>query len=462
MEMCHRSRGIYRNTKDLTAMILTKISKDGLDIQNCRGQAYDNAAVMAGVHTRVQVRIKSINPRAQFVACTNHSLNLAGIHAASEAVQSVTFFGTVEQVFVFFSSSTHRWGTLTAVTGQGVKRLIETRWSARHEAVEAFKNHFSDILNVLEKLASDTNENIVTRSEAGLLLKALQSLSFLCYLGLWSQVLKEVNDAQNYLQTKGLNIEQCATKVPALQEFLVGNRNSLVDNAFSYAKKLCDDLSIDLEPRRRRIRNDIFGNGSQGAVLSYEDELRREMYTLLDRIIQEMTSRFQQLQDLSEKFSFLTPSKLLDPQYVCDLGGTTDEINQAEFLVERQRLQQFIGASDRHESLKNEGPLELLRFIQEFSLGISVPNIVIMLRLFLTLAISVASCERSFSKLKLIKNYLRSTMTQLRLSNLAILSIEQTMTNRLSFDDAIKDFATRKARKIFCEFLIFSNLLNKS
>ena len=38
-----------------------------------------------------------------------------------------------------------------------------------------------------------------------------------------------------------------------------------------------------------------------------------------------------------------------------------------------------------------------------------------------------ASGERSFSKLKLIKTYLRSTMTQERLSDLAILSIEKKL-----------------------------------
>jgi len=33
-----------------------------------------------------------------------------------------------------------------------------------------------------------------------------------------------------------------------------------------------------------------------------------------------------------------------------------------------------------------------------------------MLQIFLTIAVSVATCERSFSKLKLIKNYVRSSI----------------------------------------------------
>ena len=53
-----------------------------------------------------------------------------------------------------------------------------------------------------------------------------------------------------------------------------------------------------------------------------------------------------------------------------------------------------------------------------------LPNLSISLRILLALPVSVTSGEGSFSKLELIKNYLRSTMLQERLSGLAILSIE--------------------------------------
>ncbi len=44
--------------------------------------------------------------------------------------------------------------------------------------------------------------------------------------------------------------------------------------------------------------------------------------------------------------------------------------------------------------------------------------------------------------------YLRSTMSQARLTNLAILSIERHLTEAINFDAVIQDFAARKARKI--------------
>jgi len=42
----------------------------------------------------------------------------------------------------------------------------------------------------------------------------------------------------------------------------------------------------------------------------------------------------------------------------------------------------------------------------------------------LTISVSIVSAERSFSKLKLIKSYLRSTMSQQILNGLTLLFIE--------------------------------------
>ena len=89
-----------------------------------------------------------------------------------------------------------------------------------------------------------------------------------------------------------------------------------------------------------------------------------------------------------------------------------------------------------------------MQFIHKYDHGNSVPNIVIMLRIFLTIAVSVATCERSLSKLKLINNYLRSSMSTLRLRNLATLSIEQQLTDEINFDIATEEFANKMAKKV--------------
>ena len=67
--------------------------------------------------------------------------------------------------------------------------------------------------------------------------------------------------------------------------------------------------------------------------------------------------------------------------------------------------------------------------------------------MYMTVFVSVATAERSFSKLKLIKNFLQSSMCQERLSGLALLSIENERAKNLDFRKVIQQFASAKARR---------------
>ena len=89
-------------------------------------------------------------------------------------------------------------------------------------------------------------------------------------------------------------------------------------------------------------------------------------------------------------------------------------------------------------------PINVLNYLKRLD---SFPNAYIAYRILLTIPVMVASVERSFSKLKLIKSYLRSTMSQERLSGLAILSIEKEMLEELKYKNLISNFASQKARK---------------
>ena len=95
--------------------------------------------------------------------------------------------------------------------------------------------------------------------------------------------------------------------------------------------------------------------------------------------------------------------------------------------------------------INENSQINVLNYIKRLE---SFPNACIAFRILLTIPVTVTSAERSFSKLKLINSYLRSTMSQERLSELTILSIEKKMLTELECKNLINNFASQKTRKI--------------
>ena len=89
--------------------------------------------------------------------------------------------------------------------------------------------------------------------------------------------------------------------------------------------------------------------------------------------------------------------------------------------------------------------MELAHFlvVKNYSLLPTFQDLYTAFLLFLTLPVTVSTVERSFSKLKLIKTYLRNTMQDDRLSGLTVLSVENAEARKLDVSKIIDDFARR-------------------
>ena len=55
-------------------MVIKELNVMSLDIKNCIGQTYDNAANMAGKYSGLQTRLRNYSPTAFVIPCANHSL----------------------------------------------------------------------------------------------------------------------------------------------------------------------------------------------------------------------------------------------------------------------------------------------------------------------------------------------------------------------------------------------------
>ena len=85
---------------------------------------------------------------------------------------------------------------------------------------------------------------------------------------------------------------------------------------------------------------------------------------------------------------------------------------------------------------------QLLRSVPKTSLDF-IPQYVKLLKLFLCLPFSTATAERTFSALRRLKSWMRSTMTQKRLCAFAICNIHKEVTRALSPIPLCKQFAER-------------------
>ena len=88
-----------------------------------------------------------------------------------------------------------------------------------------------------------------------------------------------------------------------------------------------------------------------------------------------------------------------------------------------------------------------LSYLKKNCLIETFPNVAIILRTYLTLPVANTEGERSFSALKTVKNYLRSSLTPDYVCDFCIIAIEKRFTKSMSFEDITDKFAAAKCRK---------------
>ena len=134
---------------NIKKIILDRLDKEKLDFKKCRGIGFDNAASMAGVCSDVQRFLQNINRKAKFVSCSNHSLNLYGVHASAVNASAITFFRVIWET-TFFSSFNHRCTVLSLHIKVMMKRLVTTRWSTCYEAIFKVQTKFQGVIQALD------------------------------------------------------------------------------------------------------------------------------------------------------------------------------------------------------------------------------------------------------------------------------------------------------------------------
>jgi len=113
-----------------------------LPIENLRGQCYDGAAKMSGKYKGVQARFLIDQPKAVFVHCFSHSLNLALQDAAKSSAYVRDLLTCAHESAILIKESPKRlamFANICTGTNQQSLRprpLCPTRWTVRVQSVD--------------------------------------------------------------------------------------------------------------------------------------------------------------------------------------------------------------------------------------------------------------------------------------------------------------------------------------
>ena len=437
---------------DLLKSLTDFLQEHQIDISNCRGQSYDNASNMSGKYNGLQAKVKELCPYADYVPCAAHSLNLVGVCAAESCPEVCRFFMFVESIYNFFSASTHRWALLTAaLDGKSVvKKLSDTRWSARADSCKALRSGYKCIIEALTEFSADPEETKYWPESQGIL-SLMNRLETAVLLVFWDSILSRFNLASKELQKSGQDLSTACSLYESLIKFVEEKRESYDDiekeaMALSESSMYAEELK---RPRKRNRRyDDASGSTQKDAFvdsMTTRERFRTSVFLVaVDRLLSALTKRLNAYSSMSQRFGFLRSLPSLSPQ---DLRQNANQLVsaypndlEADLFDE---LQHFRGML--HEPCVKE--VDMHQLINKHDLRSCFPNVEIALRMYLSVMVSNCTGERSFSRLKRIKDALRNSMGQDRLNNLALMCIEHELTNELSFNDVLDEFAFRKARK---------------
>lgn len=446
--------------EDMEKAVLATIDKTlELDIKDCRGQSYDNASNMSGQYKGLQSRIRAVNPLAIFVPCAAHSLQLVGSAAAESSDESAAFFTLEQQLYNFFSGSTSRWQILLSKLDEKstvLKNLSKTRWSARADASKALYSSYEQVLETLNSIGEDENQSKETKIEAKGILEKIKTLETTIMLCFWNSVLVKFQIVSAQLQATSVDLSNVVTLYETLHAYLDTLRNEKeFENFESEAIKRCEVTTYNKDVRRRKKPKFHFDEVKTGHI---ELEGRRSFivdnyYAAIDCLKVHLKNRQIIYNTVNTKFGFLwklhelddnefirSKAKELKQLYATDLEET--------FAEECVHLAQFLKSDTEAEhSISARTPKGLLQLIKSFNISCMFPNVEIILRIFLTMSVTNCSGERSFSALKRVKNYLRSTLRQQKLAALSLMYIESDFLQTIKFEKIVERFANAKARK---------------
>ena len=400
----------------LTEYIVTTLKSHHLDLNSIVSQGYDGASVMSGQYSGVQQRLKSVAPYAIYVHCYAHTLNLVLVDSVKNVSVASEFFALAESLYVFISTTK---ANVVFLAKQKelypdkqpfqMQRLSDTRWACRYNAVNALCVTYDSLLATLEHIADDSDSAKAVQAK-GLYLQ-IKSFSFLVALVTFDKILSFTKHASDQLQSPNLDLASAADLVAATQSSLLDYRtDEMWHKLYTYTERIanhhCIEISSHLVNRRNQqppqhLSSSVIMDttGSRQTVTNVaSDEYKVKFYfPVIDSFLAEISRRFdaknlnimKAIHSCHPTSKFFLKTDVLQP-LVDSYDLPKDKIEMEASLAKRML---------EGKELATIGDV----LLQLKPLSSTFPNLSKLVRIAMTIAVSTAQCERSFSTLKLVK-----------------------------------------------------------
>ena len=435
-----------------------------LPIAQCRGQAYDGASNMSGHISGVAARLLRVEQSAIFVHCFAHCTNLClqtlgrisqCVHDALELVMGLS------QLIRFSPKRSTLFDTLrsqVSPAAPSLKPLCPTRWTVRTRAIGAVLTNYSLLLDALEIIQRGKDEYAM---KANGYLTSMQQFGIFLGLKLSYLIFAATEQLSLTLQGKDTTIQEgYQAAVVARSYFEKQRTDAAYDTFYSVVVTKSKDMTDDpVLPRQRRPPRRIDSDTLSHEFSTPKCYFRKQYFEALDTVISELSDRFCQRRGLP--IAAKLEKLLIDAAN----GSFTDgdlsqeiielysrDLDKASLSNQLKMLPQLVHTYNAGNPQTAIREVTGLRTMCDIMNSISVSRTLFnqidrLLHIILTVPVTTSTAERSFSTLRRLKTYLRSTMTRTRLNNLMMLHIHKDRTDKLDICDIAKEFVAYNERQ---------------
>ena len=284
--------------QSLVAMAQDVLIRLDLPIAFLRGQTYDGAANMSGIHNGCQAIITDKQPLALFVHCGAHCTNLVAQSAAcaapcvQDAMQWLQELGNFYGASIKYRQSFADVAISQCLPVNAIKPLCPTRWLTRTPAIQSVLDRYSVVLESLQEAKSTDPQ-----SRAAGLLDRFEKGATVLGLMMALRVFSPLEQLNKSLQSSTATIGGMIAAVHVIKRELAAMRtpdtfNELFEEANRNTAKL--DLDPITLPRRRQPPRRLTGSAPAYHAQTASEHYRLEFFRLLDSAITQLSERFSE------------------------------------------------------------------------------------------------------------------------------------------------------------------------